>query len=98
MGVRLQPDKNLTIETVKKAIDSILTNSSYRDRSQEFSVISKTYRGHQLACAHTVNFIKENEDKTATLLTMDRDEESMLVSSSKAKFSSGRKHNRNGHL
>ena len=61
VGVRLQPDKHLTIDKVKTAIDTILNNPIYRERAHKFSVISKTYDGHRLACEHTVNFLKQNE-------------------------------------
>ena len=65
VGIRLQPDKHLTIDKVKTAIDTIINNPIYRERAHNFSLISKTYDGHKLACEHIVNFLKQHEDCVA---------------------------------
>ncbi len=62
MGIRLQPDKHLTIQKVRTAIESILTDPSYREIATKMSLLSQSYHGHLSACEHTVNFIKENEE------------------------------------
>ncbi|CAF0764678.1 unnamed protein product, partial [Brachionus calyciflorus] len=65
MGIRLQPDKNLSVETVRKAISTMLTTPSYRNKAKELSTISKNYYGHRKACDLTIQFILKNEAKKA---------------------------------
>jgi UDP:flavonoid glycosyltransferase YjiC (YdhE family) len=64
-GVRLQADDKLTVKKVKNAINEILDNPKYREKSKKISLISKKYRGHELAAQHIVNFIqsKTNQNK-----------------------------------
>lgn len=63
MGIRLQPDKNLTIEKVKDAIHEILFNPKYRQKAHDLSVISKRYAGHKDACENIVEFLLKNDHK-----------------------------------
>lgn len=61
IGIRLQPDTDLTIEKVKTSISKILTDTSYRERAYDLSLISKQYCGHKKAVEHVVNFVSQNE-------------------------------------
>ena len=62
-GVRLLPDKTLTMEKINEALDHVLKNPMYRKRAQELSQASKSYSGHKTACEITVKFLSENEKK-----------------------------------
>jgi UDP:flavonoid glycosyltransferase YjiC (YdhE family) len=63
MGIRLQPNNDLSVEKVKKAIREVLTEPSYRERAYELSVLSKNYVGHKIASECLVQFLKQNEKK-----------------------------------
>lgn len=67
IGIRLQPNGDLTVERVEEAISTILNNQTYRDKALELSDISKTYCGYKAACEHTVKFVKENESRHHSL-------------------------------
>ena len=67
MGIRLQPDSNLTIEKVKNTINEILKNPVYRNRANDLSKISKRYNGHKTACDLTVNLLKQDEIEKSSL-------------------------------
>ncbi len=61
IGIRLQPDKDLTIEKVKISISKVLTDPSYRTKAYDLSLISKQYSGHKKAVEHVVDFLAQNE-------------------------------------
>ncbi len=61
IGIRLQPDENLTIDKVKSSISKILTDPSYREKAYDLSLISKQYSGHKKAVEHVVSFLSQNE-------------------------------------
>jgi UDP:flavonoid glycosyltransferase YjiC (YdhE family) len=61
MGIRLQPNKDLSVEKVKNAINKVLKEPSYRERACELSALSRTYAGHRIASECLVQFLKENE-------------------------------------
>lgn len=61
IGVRLQADDELTVEKVTNALNEILNNPIYREKSKKISLISQKYRGHELAAQHIVNFLSQNK-------------------------------------
>lgn len=61
IGIRLQPNESLTVEKVRDAIETVLTNKSYREKAQELATISKSYSGHKSAAEHTIQFLHDNE-------------------------------------
>ena len=61
IGIRLQPDADLTVEKVKDAISKILSDPIYRERAYDLSLISRRYCGHKIAVEHLASFIKNNE-------------------------------------
>jgi hypothetical protein len=61
IGIRLQADGELTVNKVKEAVSEILNKPIYRERANDLSLISKRYRGHELAVEHLVNFLRQNE-------------------------------------
>ncbi len=58
MGIRLQPDKELTVPMVKEAIHQVLSNPVYRQRAADLSLISKRYVGYVIAADYLIEFLK----------------------------------------
>lgn len=65
IGIRLQPDKNLTITQVKNSISQILNDPSYRERASNYSRISKQYCGHKNSVQHIINLVCQKETSSA---------------------------------
>lgn len=61
VGVRLQPNDDLTVDVVEQAMRKVLSNPSYRQKALALSKISKCYSGHKSAVEHTIQFVKDNE-------------------------------------
>lgn len=61
VGVRLQPNDDLTVEVVETAMRKVLRDPSYRLKALALSQISKGYSGHKSAVEHTVQFLRDNE-------------------------------------
>ncbi len=79
IGIRLQPDEDLSVEKVKNSIAKILNDPKYRSRAYDLSLISKKYLGHKIAVEHLITFISESE---ATFSVISSNHNSSACSSS----------------
>lgn len=61
IGVRLQPNSELTVDVVEAAMRKVLDNPMYRQKALALSQVSKSYSGHKSAVEHTIQFLLENE-------------------------------------
>lgn len=59
VGIRLISNSSLTHDTLRKAINEVLTNPKYRERVTELSEISKRYPGHKIASDLVIEFIRQ---------------------------------------
>lgn len=78
IGIRLQADDELTVNKVKEAVSEILNKPIYRERANDLSLISKRYRGHELAAEHLVNFLNQNENAKCSKLSRTSSTESLI--------------------
>ena len=72
MGKRLSPDDTLSIDQVKKAINEVLTDRIYRERTADLSVISRRYNGHKIGAEHLVDYFNKSELEREQALCLSR--------------------------